>query len=131
MMLTVPSPGHTPVLSVLTVIVVTRAREMDRDGVTTVATPIIPSFFDFSKEIEDIFPDEDPFAQTKELLFDYDLQKGVTLERDYDFYSDNLFNDDHSDLERDSNETGKSDAEMSASSRVPFEADVFPQLSQR
>ena len=130
-MLTVPSPGHTPVLSVLTVIVVTGAREMDRDGVTTVATPIIPSFFDFSKEIEDIFPDKDPFAQTKELLFDYDLQKGVTLERDYDFYSDNLFNDDHSDLERDSNETGKSDAEMSASSRVPVEADVFPQLSQR
>ena len=131
MMLTVPSLGHTPVLSVLTVIVVTGAREMDRDGVTTVATPIIPSFFDFSKEIEDIFPDKDPFAQTKELLFDYDLQKGVTLERDYDFYSDNLFNDDHSDLERDSNETGKSDAEMSASSRVPVEADVFPQLSQR
>ena len=131
MMLTVVSPGRTPVLSVLTVIVVTGAREMDRDGVTTVATPIIPSFFDFSKEIEDIFPDKDPFAQTKELLFDYDLQKGVTLERDYDFYSDNLFNDDHSDLERDSNETGKSDAEMSASSRVPVEADVFPQLSQR
>ena len=131
MMLTVVSPGRTPVLSVLTVIVVTGAREMDRDGVTTVATPIIPSFFDFSKEIEDIFPDKDPFAQTKELLFDYDLQKGVTLERDYDFYSDNLFNDDHSDLERDSNETGKSDAEMSASSRVPVEAEVFPQLSQR
>ena len=121
--------GTGSVLScVLSVIVVTGAREMERDSVTSVTTPIIPTFFDFKKEIEDIFPDK---AQTKELLFDYDLQTGVTLERDYDFYSDNLFNDDHSDLERDSNETGKSDAEMSASSRVPVEADVFPQLSQR
>ena len=113
---------------VLSVIVVTGAREMERDGVTSVTTPIIPTFFDFKKEIEDIFPDK---AQTKELLFDYDLQTGVTLERDYDFYSDNL-DDYHSDLESDFNATGKSDVEMSGSAQqVTVTRGFFPQSSQR
>lgn len=124
--------GLGSVLScVLSVIVVTGAREMERDSVTSVTKPIIPSFFDFKKEIEDIFLDKDPLAQTKELLFDYDLQKGVTLERDYDFYSDNLFDDYRSDLESDVNATGKSDVEMSGSAQVPVTTGFFPQSSQR
>ena len=124
--------GPGSVLScVLSVIVVTGAREMERDSVTTVTTPINPSFFDFKKEIEDIFPSKDPLAPTKELLFDYDLQKGVTLERDYDFYSDNLFDDYRSDLESDFNATGKSDVEMSGSSQVTVTRGFFSQSSQR
>ena len=121
--------GPGSVLScVLSVIVVTGAREIERDSVTSVTTPIIPTFFDFKKEIEDIFPDK---AQTKELLFDYDLQTGVTLERDYDFYSDNL-DDYRSDLESDFNATGKSDVEMSGSAQqVTVTRGFFPQSSQR
>lgn len=121
--------GPGSVLScVLSVIVVTGAREMERDSVTSVTTPIIPTFFDFKKEIEDIFPDK---AQTKELLFDYDLQTGVTLERDYDFYSDNP-DDYRSDLESDFNATGKSDVEMSGSAQqVTVTRGFFPQSSQR
>ena len=121
--------GPGSVLScVLSVIVVTGAREMERDSVTSVTTPIIPTFFDFKKEIEDIFPDK---AQTKELLFDYDLQQGVTLERDYDFYSDNLFDDYRSHLESDLNATGKSDVEMSGSSQVTVTRGFSPQSSLR
>ena len=124
--------GPGPVIAcVLSVIVVTGAREMERDSVTTVTPPIIPNFFDFKKEIEDIFPDKDPLTQTKEALSDYDLQAGVTLERDYDFYSDNLFDDYRSDLESDFNATSKSDVEMSGSSQVTVTSGFFPQSSQR
>ena len=47
---------------------------------------IIPTFFDFDKEIENIFPES---RETKESQpSDYILEEGVSLERDYDFYSD-------------------------------------------
>lgn len=49
---------------------------------------IKPAFFDFNKEIESIFPTQTERSVSEEQSPDYVLEEGVSLERDYDFYSD-------------------------------------------
>ena len=57
----------------------------------------LPTFFDFKKEIENIFPEatdqkhsdsQQSSSTTTGTSSDYILEAGVSLERDYDFYSD-------------------------------------------
>ena len=51
---------------------------------------IKPTFFDFNKEVESIFPSksEQSVKEDEDQSPDYILEEGVSLERDYDFYSD-------------------------------------------
>ena len=101
--------------------------------VTTESPPIIiPSFFDFKKEIESIFPDvSDHEASTIEP--EYELETGVTLERDYDFYADDIQNfDDYEDNydADDDNNYGSDDADMSGSAQVTVRSGYFPSQSK-
>ena len=109
-------------------IVVTTAEH----DMTTESPPIIiPSFFDFKKEIENIFPDvSDHEVSTIEPK--YELETGVTLERDYDFYADDIQNfDDYEDnYDDDDDNYGSDDADMSGSAQVTVRSGYFPSLSK-
>ena len=77
------------------VILVTAGDSSVIDVTSDEQTGINPSFFDFKKEVETIFSPnqiEKELQATKEPAeadtFDYELESGVSLERDYDFYAD-------------------------------------------
>ena len=96
----------------------------------------LPSFFDFKKEIASIFPDTEvtavSTAETRQ-AFDYELQPGVTLERDYDFYSDDSEDDvsDNDDDHGDHEVPTKGDVHGSGSAQVTVRTGFFPVASQR
>ena len=92
----------------------------------------LPSFFDFKKEIANIFPDTEAAAETRQ-AFDYELQPGVTLERDYDFYSDDSEDDisDNDDDHGDHEVPTKGDVHGSGSAQVTVRTGFFPVASQR
>ena len=104
----------------------------DVHGVTTASPPIIiPSFFDFKKEIENIFPDvSDHEASTIEP--EYELETGVTLERDYDFYADDIqkFDDYEDNYDDDDDDYGSDDVDMSGSAQVTVRSGYFPSQSK-
>ena len=68
----------------------------------------LPSFKDFKKEIETIFPSS-PSS-------DYVLEPGVTLDRDYDFYDDT---------------DNENDVGASESAQVTLRSSFFPQSNSR
>ena len=68
----------------------------------------LPSFKDFKKEIENIFPSS-PSS-------DYVLEPGVTLDRDYDFYDDI---------------DNENDVGASESAQVTLRSSFFPQSNPR
>ena len=92
----------------------------------------LPSFFDFKKEIANIFPDTEAAADTGQ-AFDYELQPGVMLERDYDFYSDDSEDDisDNDDDHGDHEVPTKGDVHGSGSAQVTVRTGFFPVASQR
>ena len=92
----------------------------------------LPSFFDFKKEIANIFPDTEAAADTGQ-AFDYELQPGVTLERDYDFYSEDSEDDisDNDDDHGDHEVPTKGDVHGSGSAQVTVRTGFFPVASQR
>ena len=101
------------------IIMVTCGDTETSDGDNVTPPNIIPSFFDFKKEIESIFPpNESHLSQSsKEFVTfdDYELEPGVTLERDYDFYDDDQ--DDFNDL---------NDVDMSESAQVTVRSGFYP-----
>ena len=72
----------------------------------------LPSFQDFKKEIENIFPSSQSQSPSSS---DYVLEPGVTLDRDYDFYDDT---------------DNENDVGASESAQVTLRSSFFPQ-SQR
>ena len=114
-------------------IVVTVAAVHDENDVTTESPPIIiPSFFDFKKEIEDIFPDVSDNDEMKSTIEpEFELETGVTLERDYDFYADDIQNfDDYEDNYEDDEDNYGSDVDMSGSAQVTVRSGYFPSQSK-
>ena len=121
-------------LGVSAVIVTVTAGDTNHDTARTQLSPslTLPSFFDFKKEIANIFPDTEAAADTGQ-AFDYELQPGVTLERDYDFYSDDSEEDvsDNDDDHGDHEVPTKGDVHGSGSSQVTVRTGFFPVASQR
>ena len=133
MIVSARSPRPVLLLGVSAVIVTVTAGDTNHDTARTQLSPslTLPSFFDFKKEIANIFPDTEAVADTRQ-AFDYELQPGVTLERDYDFYSDDSEddvsdNDDHGDHEVPT----KGDVHGSGSAQVTVRTGFFPVASQR
>ena len=120
-------------LGVSAVIMTVTAGDTNHDTARTQLSPslTLPSFFDFKKEIANIFPDTEAAADTRQ-AFDYELQPGVTLERDYDFYSDDS-EDDVSDNDDDGDHEvpTKGDVHGSGSAQVTVRTGFFPVASQR
>ena len=127
-------------LGVSAVIVTVTAGDTNHDTVRTQQLSpslTLPSFFDFKKEIANIFPDTEvtaavSTAETRQ-AFDYELQPGVTLERDYDFYSDDSEDDvsDNDDDHGDHEVPTKGDVHGSGSAQVTVRTGFFPVASQR
>ena len=122
-------------LGVSAVIMTVTAGDTNHDTVRTQQMSpslTLPSFFDFKKEIANIFPDTEAAADTGQ-AFDYELQPGVTLERDYDFYSDDSEDDvsDNDDDHGDHEVPIKGDVHGSGSAQVTVRTGFFPVASQR
>ena len=121
-------------LGVSAVIMTVTAGDTNHDTARTQLSPslTLPSFFDFKKEIANIFPDTEAAADTGQ-AFDYELQPGVTLERDYDFYSDDSEDDisDNDDDHGDHEVPTKGDVQGSGSAQVTVRTGFFPVASQR
>lgn len=121
-------------LGVSAVIMTVTAGDTNHDTARTQLSPslTLPSFFDFKKEIANIFPDTEAAADTRQ-AFDYELQPGVTLERDYDFYSDDSEDDisDNDDDHGDHEVPTKGDVHGSGSAQVTVRTGFFPVASQR
>ena len=122
-------------LGVSAVIMTVTAGDTNHDTVRTQQMSpslTLPSFFDFKKEIANIFPDTEAAADTRQ-AFDYELQPGVTLERDYDFYSDDSEDDisDNDDDHGDHEVPTKGDVHGSGSAQVTVRTGFFPVASQR
>ena len=138
MIVSARSPRPVLLLGVSAVIMTVTAGDTNHDTARTQQMSpslTLPSFFDFKKEIASIFPDTEAAAVTTadtRQAFDYELQPGVTLERDYDFYSDDSEddvsdNDDHGDHEVPT----KGDVHGSGSAQVTVRTGFFPVASQR
>ena len=131
------SSNSSPWIILLWIVVTAGAVQDEHDAVhevhdvTTESPPIIiPSFFDFKKEIENIFPDvSDQEVSTMEPEFE--LETGVTLERDYDFYADDIQSfDDYEDNYDDDEDNYGSDVDMSGSAQVTVRSGYFPSQSK-
>ena len=134
MIVSARSPRPVLLLGVSAVIVTVTAGDTNHDTARTQLSPslTLPSFFDFKKEIANIFPDTEAAADTGQ-AFDYELQPGVTLERDYDFYSDDSEDDisDNDDDHGDHEVPTKGDVHGSGSAQVTVRTGFFPVASQR
>ena len=134
MIVSARSPRPVLLLGVSAVIMTVTAGDTNHDTIRTQISPslTLPSFFDFKKEIASIFPDTEAAADTGQ-AFDYELQPGVTLERDYDFYSDDSEDDisDNDDDHGDHEVPTKGDVHGSGSAQVTVRTGFFPVASQR
>ena len=135
MIVSARSPRPVLLLGVSAVIVTVTAGDTNHDTARTQQLSpslTLPSFFDFKKEIANIFPDTEAAAETRQ-AFDYELQPGVTLERDYDFYSDDSEDDisDNDDDHGDHEVPTKGDVHGSGSAQVTVRTGFFPVASQR
>ena len=134
MIVSARSPRPVLLLGVSAVIMTVTAGDTNHDTARTQLSPslTLPSFFDFKKEIANIFPDTEAAADTGQ-AFDYELQPGVTLERDYDFYSDDSEDDvsDNDDDHGDHEVPTKGDVHGSGSAQVTVRTGFFPVASQR
>ena len=134
MIVSARSPRPVLLLGVSAVIMTVTAGDTNHDTARTQLSPslTLPSFFDFKKEIANIFPDTEAAADTRQ-AFDYELQPGVTLERDYDFYSDDSEDDisDNDDDHGDHEVPTKGDVHGSGSAQVTVRTGFFPVASQR
>ena len=134
MIVSARSPRPVLLLGVSAVIMTVTAGDTNHDTARTQLSPslTLPSFFDFKKEIANIFPDTKTAADTRQ-AFDYELQPGVTLERDYDFYSDDSEDDisDNDDDHGDHEVPTKGDVHGSGSAQVTVRTGFFPVASQR
>ena len=140
MIVSARSPRPVLLLGVSAVMVTVTAGDTNHDTARTQLSPslTLPSFFDFKKEIANIFPDTEAAAaavstaETRQ-AFDYELQPGVTLERDYDFYSDDSEDDisDNDDDHGDHEVPTKGDVHGSGSAQVTVRTGFFPVASQR
>ena len=135
MIVSARSPRPVLLLGVSAVIMTVTAGDTNHDTVRTQQMSpslTLPSFFDFKKEIANIFPDTEAAADTGQ-AFDYELQPGVTLERDYDFYSDDSEDDvsDNDDDHGDHEVPTKGDVHGSGSAQVTVRTGFFPVASQR
>ena len=95
---------------------VSAAAQKNYDDDVTQPTIQLPSFFDLKQEIENIFPS----ARSDLVTDDYILEPGVTLERDYDFYDDDI-----------DNEPGDDDdaLDTSESAAITVRSSFFPQAA--
>ena len=135
MIVSARSPRPVLLLGVSAVIVTVTAGDTNHDTIRTQQLSpslTLPSFFDFKKEIANIFPDTEAAADTGQ-AFDYELQPGVTLERDYDFYSDDSDDDvsGNDDDDGDHEVPTKEDVHGSGSAQVTVRTGFFPVASQR
>ena len=135
MIVSARSPRPVLLLGVSAVIMTVTAGDTNHDTARTQQLSpslTLPSFFDFKKEIANIFPDTEAAAETRQ-AFDYELQPGVTLERDYDFYSDDSEDDisDNDDDHGDHEVPTKGDVHGSGSAQVTVRTGFFPVASQR
>ena len=141
MIVSARSPRPVLLLGVSAVIMTVTAGDTNHDTARTQQMSpslTLPSFFDFKKEIANIFPDTEAAAaavttaETRQ-AFDYELQPGVTLERDYDFYSDDSEDDisDNDDDHGDHEVPTKGDVHGSGSAQVTVRTGFFPVASQR
>ena len=135
MIVSARSPRPVLLLCVSAVIMTVTAGDTNHDTARTQQMSpslTLPSFFDFKKEIANIFPDTEAAAETRQ-AFDYELQPGVTLERDYDFYSDDSEDDisDNDDDHGDHEVPTKGDVHGSGSAQVTVRTGFFPVASQR
>ena len=135
MIVSARSPRPVLLLGVSAVIMTVTAGDTNHDTARTQQLSpslTLPSFFDFKKEIANIFPDTEAAADTGQ-AFDYELQPGVTLERDYDFYSDDSEDDisDNDDDHGDHEVPTKGDVHGSGSAQVTVRTGFFPVASQR
>ena len=135
MIVSARSPRPVLLLGVSAVIMTVTAGDTNHDTARTQQMSpslTLPSFFDFKKEIANIFPDTEAAADTRQ-AFDYELQPGVTLERDYDFYSDDSEDDisDNDDDHGDHEVPTKGDVHGSGSAQVTVRTGFFPVASQR
>ena len=135
MIVSARSPRPVLLLGVSAVMVTVTAGDTNHDTARTQQMSpslTLPSFFDFKKEIANIFPDTEAAADTRQ-AFDYELQPGVTLERDYDFYSDDSEDDisDNDDDHGDHEVPTKGDVHGSGSAQVTVRTGFFPVASQR